>query len=314
MDLSGTSVVVTGAGRGLGRAYALALGAAGASVVVNARDEASASAVATEVRAAGGDAVAEVVEVGGAEAAEQLVARAVEAFGSLDAMVCNAGITRDRVLWKMSDEEFDDVVHVNLRGTFTCGRAAARQMRDQERGGAIVLVGSPAGQQGNFGQTSYAATKAGIATMARTWAAELARANITVNAVLPIAVTRMTSTIPLFAAYAEDVARGEPLPPVVRRRGHFGPPEDAAGVVVFLASGAARHVTGQCIGVGGDRVSLWSLPEEFALAFHDGGWSADDLATAWDTTFGAAHQRFGMELPVLPDRPDRAGAASTETS
>lgn len=305
MDLRGKSVIVTGAGRGLGRAYALALGAAGASVVVNARDAASAAAVVEAVGAAGGTAVAEAVEVGSAEAAEHLVERAVEAFGSLGAVVCNAGIVRDRVLWKMSDEDFDEVVRVNLRGTFTCAKAAARRLRAQGSGGTIVLAGSPAGQRGNFGQTNYAATKAGIAAMAKTWAAELGRSDVTVNAILPTAATRMTSAIPLFAPYVEDVERGKPLPALVRRVGHFGPPEDAAGLVVFLVSEAARHVTGQCIGIGGDRISLWSCSEEIAFAFHDDGWTADDLASSWDTMLGAAHQRFGAELPVLSERPER---------
>lgn len=314
MDLTGTSVIVTGAGRGLGRAYAAALGAAGASVVVNARDEDAAGLVVDEVRRAGGTAVAEVLEVGTAEAAERLVAAAVEAFGRLDALVCNAGIVRDRVLWKMSDDEFDEVIRVNLRGTFTCGRAAAIRMREQGGGGSIILTGSPSGQRGNFGQSNYAASKGAVAAMARTWAAELARADITVNAVLPTAATRMAAAIPLFAPYVEGLGRGEPIPPVVRRAGAFGPPEDAAGLVVFLASPAARRITGQCIGVGGDRISLWSVPQEIALAYHDGGWSADDLAEAFEPAFAANLQRFGIRLPDIPEHPSVLAARERASS
>lgn len=313
MDLTGTSVIVTGAGRGLGRAYAVALGAAGASVLVNARDEEAAGLVVDEVRRAGGTAVAEVLEVGPSEAAERLVSAAVEAFGHLDAMVCNAGVVRDRVLWKMSDEEFDQVLEVNLRGTFTCGRAAAIRLREQGQGGSIVLTGSPSGQRGSFGQSNYSASKGGVAAMARTWAAELARSEITVNAILPTAATRMAAGIPLFAPYVEALGRGEPIPPVVRRAGAFGPPEDAAGLVVFLASRAARGVTGQCIGVGGDRISLWAVPQEIAFAYHEGGWSADELAEAFEPAFGATLQRFGLRLPDIPEHPSVIAAREAAT-
>ena len=129
---------------------------------------------------------------------------------------------RDRVLWKMTDEDFDLVIATHLRGTFTCARAAAIRMREQGEGGRIIVVGSPAGQRGNFGQTNYAAAKAGIAAFARTWAMELARAQITVNAVIPTAWTAMTASIPAYAPLVERVERGEPLPrgrpPGARRR------------------------------------------------------------------------------------------------
>nr|BFF26568.1 hypothetical protein GCM10025732_45330 [Glycomyces mayteni] len=133
MDLNGRSVVVTGAGRGLGRAYALALAAAGASVVVNDADAEAAEAVAAEAVAAGGEAVAAPGAVGPTATAEMLADRAVEAFGRLDGLVANAGVLRDRILWKMSDEDFDTVIGVHLRGTFTCVRAAVQRMRAQGR-------------------------------------------------------------------------------------------------------------------------------------------------------------------------------------
>ena len=133
-------------------------------------------------------------------------------------MVTNAGVLRDRVLWKMTDEDFDLVIATHLRGTFTCARAAAIAMREQGEGGRIIVVGSPAGQRGNFGQTNYAAAKAGIAAFARTWAMELARSAITVNAVIPTAWTAMTASIPAYAPLVERVARGEGLPAAVRQR------------------------------------------------------------------------------------------------
>ncbi|WP_198008910.1 SDR family NAD(P)-dependent oxidoreductase [Saccharomonospora saliphila] len=297
MDLTGRVAVVTGSGGGLGRAYARELAAAGAKVVVNDVDADAARAVVEEITDAGGAAVAEVAAIGPTEAAEALVARAVATFGRLDILVTNAGVLRDKVLWKMSDEDFDTVVDVHLRGTFTCARAAARVMREQGEGGRLILVGSPAGQRGNFGQTNYSAAKAGIAAFARTWSMELARAGITVNAVIPVAATGMTETIPALADYAAAARAGEPLPAFARRALAFGTPEDAAGLVRFLASEAAAEVTGQCIGIGGDRLSLWSHPKQIATAYADGGWSAEAIAEAWATTIGAEPQTVGEKLP-----------------
>ena len=203
--------VVTGSGRGLGRAYAVALARAGAAVVVNDLDVDAAQETVAAVVGDGGRAVAEVCAVGDTAAADALVTRAVAEFGRLDVMVTNAGLLRDRVLWKMTDEDFDVVTHTHLRGTFTCARAAAVHMRAQESGGRIVVVGSPAGQRGNFGQTNYAAAKAGIAAFARTWAMELARSEITVNAIVPTAWTEMTASIPIYEPLVERVEAGEPL-------------------------------------------------------------------------------------------------------
>jgi NAD(P)-dependent dehydrogenase (short-subunit alcohol dehydrogenase family) len=296
MDLTGKVAVVTGSGQGLGLAYARALTAAGASVVINDIDADVAKRAVAELPA--GRAVAEVVAVGDADAAQRLVDRAVSEFGRLDIMCTNAGILRDRVLWKMSDAEFDAVVQVHLRGTFTCVRAAAQRMREQNEGGTVIVAGSPAGQRGNFGQTNYAAAKAGIAAMVRTWAMELAKAQITVNAVVPNAATAMTRTIPAFAPYVEAwEERGEPLPDALRKGEGFGTADDCAGLVVFLASAAARGVTGQCIGIGGDKLSLWSHPQEIATAYTDGGWSADAIAAAWPTSVGRRPETYGIVMP-----------------
>jgi NAD(P)-dependent dehydrogenase (short-subunit alcohol dehydrogenase family) len=292
--------IVTGAGRGLGLAYAEALGAAGLAVVVNDVDpEAAATAVAS-ITASGGRAVAEAGAVGSAEVAQSLVDRAVAEFGRLDVLVTNAGILRDTVLWKMTDDDFDAVVRVHLRGTFTCVRAAAVRMREQGEGGRIICVGSPTGQVGNFGQTNYAAVKAGIVGMVRTWAMELARANITVNAIVPVAATGMTETVPFLRPHAEALSRGEPLPPWVRRELGFGSPADAAGLVAFLASDAAADVTGQAIGVGGDRLALWAHPSETVVEFADGGWTADAIAGTWEASFAGHRQPVGQQVPEQP--------------
>ncbi|MFF0463166.1 SDR family oxidoreductase [Streptomyces mexicanus] len=300
MDLSGKVAVVTGSGRGLGLAYARALAAAGASVVVNDVDAQAAEAAVKQITEDGGRAVAEVVAVGTGEAADALVNRAVNEFGRLDVMVTNAGVLRDRVLWKMSDDDFDTVQHVHLRGTFTCARAAAIRMREQGEGGRIIVAGSPAGQRGNFGQTNYAAAKAGIAAMVRTWAMELAKAGITANAVVPNAATEMTKTMPLFAPYIERYENdGTPFPDSLRKGVAFGTAEDCAGLVVFLASDAAKDVTGQCVGIGGDKLSLWSHPQEISAAYTDGGWSADAIAAVWPTSVGRLPETYGIPAPQL---------------
>ncbi|KUL26797.1 SDR family oxidoreductase [Actinoplanes awajinensis] len=293
MDLTGRVAVVTGSGRGLGLAYAKALAAAGASVVVNDVDQAAVDAAVAEIPGAVGVAAA----VGDTESAERLVAAAVEAFGRLDVLITNAGILRDRVLWKMTDDDFDAVVRVHLRGTFTCARAAAIRMRAQGTGGRLILIASPAGQRGNFGQTNYAAAKAGIAAMARTWALELARSEITVNAVVPIAATEMTKTIPAFAPVIEEAERtGQPYPAWLRRDEGLGTVDDVTGLITFLASDASKGITGQAIGIGGDKLALWSHPAEKQVAFRDGGWSASDIAASWD--FPA--ETYGIPAPRVP--------------
>ena len=300
MDLNGRVALVTGAGRGLGRAYAEALAAAGAMVVVNDADGGAAAEVAEKVTASGGAAVAEAGAVGPAGVAQRLVDRAVAEYGRLDVLVANAGIIRDRILWRMSDEDFDQVLDVHLRGTFTCVRAAVTHMRQQGHGGRVIAVGSPAGQRGNAGQTNYSAAKAAIVGMVRTWSMECARMGVTVNAVVPVAATAMTATIPAFEPYVSAwQADGIPLPRWLRAREGFGTPADAAGLVVFLASAEAGAVTGQAIGVGGDRLSLWSHPQEVAAAYRDGGWSPDAIAEVWPA-LGRWSQPVGTPAPEAP--------------
>jgi NAD(P)-dependent dehydrogenase (short-subunit alcohol dehydrogenase family) len=301
MDLTGRVAVVTGSGGGLGLAYAKALAAAGAAVVVNDLDASTVDSAVDEVNRLGGRAVGVVAPVGETETADALVAKAVDEFGHLDVMVTNAGILRDRVLWKMSDDDFDDVTKVHLRGTFTCARAAAVQLRAQGTGGRLILISSPAGQRGNFGQTNYAAAKAGIVAMARTWAMELAKAGITANAVVPVAATEMTKTIPAFGPLIlESEATGNPLPRWVRRDEGLGTVDDVAALIVFLASEASKDVTGQAIGIGGDKLALWSHPSEVATAYRDGGWSADDILESWSTGVGREHQSYGIPMPRVP--------------
>lgn len=284
-SLQGKVAVVTGSGQGLGLATAKALAKAGAAVVVNDIKQDHADAAVHAITETGGKAVAQIAPIGSSEAANQCVERAVSAFGRLDIMVTNAGILRDKVLWNMSDDDFDQVIETHLRGTFTCARAAVRQFRKQAQGGRLLLVSSLAGQSGNFGQGNYAAAKAGIAAFARTWAMECARMNVTVNAVLPVALTQMVATIPGMAPYVAAVQRGEPLPAEVRMGMGMGYPEDVAPLFTFLASDAAQHISGRCIGLGGDKLALWSNPEEIKTAYQNGGWSAEDIAKTWTNAF-----------------------------
>lgn len=300
MDLTGKVAVVTGAGRGLGLAYARALAAAGASVVVNDIDKASAAEAARSIEDAGGSAAVHVGAVGKAEAADSLVDVSVERFGRLDAMVTNAGILRDRTLWNMTDEEFDAVVEVHLRGTFTCARSAARYFREAQHGGRLILVGSPAGQRGNFGQTNYAACKAGITAFARTWAMELARAGVTVNCIIPTAATEMTRTIPVFAPHIEALENGTPLPDWIRQDQAIGTPDEVAPLIVYLASDASSAVTGQTIGLGGDRLAVWTYPEEADVVLQSGGWDAASIEAQFASRLGAALQTYGVPLPKDP--------------
>jgi len=286
VKLNGKVAIITGSGRGIGRTYAEALAHAGAAVVVNDIDAHLAQETVEAITEAGGHAQSVVVPIGSAEAADELVKRAVEVFGRLDIMCTNAGILRDRVLWNMTDEDFDAVIETHLRGTFTCARAAVRHMRERGEGGRLVLIASMAGQRGNFGQTNYAAAKAGIVAFARTWAMESAKYHITVNAIVPNAITKMTATLPGMAQYAEAVQRGEPLPSAVRMGIGLGTPQDVTPLLVFLVSDEAKEITGQCIGLGGDKLSLWSHPQEIRIAYRDGGWTAEAIAQVWDNSVG----------------------------
>lgn len=300
MDLSGKVAIVTGSGRGLGLAYAKALAAAGAAVVINDVDADVAQAAATEILDAGGKATFVAAAVGSSETAQALVDKAVAEFGRLDILVANAGVLRDKVLWKMTDEDFDLVTQVHLRGTFTCARAAAIQMREQGEGGRLILIGSPAGQYGNFGQTNYAASKAGIVGFAKVWAMELGRSKITTNAVIPVAATAMTATVPFLKPYVDALEAGEPLPEFARRELAFGTADDVAPLVVFLASDAAAGVNGQAVGIGGDRLSLYSHTDQIVKEYAPGGWSADRIAEVWEEKFAPSLQSVGEKLPEPP--------------
>jgi len=241
--LTGKTALVTGASRGIGRAIALKLAEAGANIVVNyAGSEGAASETVAQVKALGRDAIMVRANVSDSEEVNEMFKTALEHFGSLDILVNNAGITRDNLLMRMKEEEWDAVIDTNLKGVFNCLKAATRPMMKQ-RSGKIINITSVVGVLGNPGQANYVAAKAGVIGLTKTAAKELATRGITVNAVAPGFIdTEMTAVLP------EDVKAGLigqiPL-------GRLGQTEDIANVVVFLASDAANYLTGQTLHVDG---------------------------------------------------------------
>jgi NAD(P)-dependent dehydrogenase (short-subunit alcohol dehydrogenase family) len=261
-------IAITGAGRGIGRAVALACAAEGAKVVVNdygvSMDGAEPSSevaeqVVKEIEAAGGTAIALADDISTMAAGERLVSTAVESFGSLDGVVTVAGILRERMLFNMSEEEWDGVISTHLKGTFTVFRAASAVMRKQETGGSLVAFTSGVGMWGSIAQANYAAAKAGIVGLMRSAALGLEKYNINANAIAPVASTRMQANVP--GGTAET-----------------GEPEDIAPMVVYLLSDAARKTTGQTYTVVGGRIALWSQPREIREISKDGRWTVAELA------------------------------------
>ena len=241
--IEGKIALVTGGSRGIGRAIALSLAEAGASVAVCARDLKAAEAVGGEIAAKGGNAFVRRTDVSDPAQADRLMKDILETFGSLDILVNNAGINRDNLLLRMKEEEWDAVMNVNLKGTFNCCKAAARPML-KARGGRIVNISSVVGISGNSGQANYAASKAGLIGLTKTLARELASRNITANVVAPGLVpdTGMTSGLP--AQVVDRMLAEIPL----RRPGTA---QDVAHAVLFLTSDHAAYITGQVIQVDG---------------------------------------------------------------
>ncbi|MGC0331275.1 NAD(P)-dependent dehydrogenase (short-subunit alcohol dehydrogenase family) [Streptomyces sp. SAI-170] len=272
--LTGKVVAVTGAGRGIGRAVALAAAAEGARVVVNdygvSVDGASptseiADAVVKEIEAAGGRAVAVADDISTMAGGQRVVDTALASYGRLDAAVCVAGILRERMLFNMTEDEWDPVLATHLKGTFTVFRAASAVMRAQRSG---TLIGFTSGNhQGSVSQANYSAAKGGVISLVRSAALGLHKYGVTANAVAPVARTRMSAKVPTELT-------------------EIGSPEDVAAFVVYLASERAREITGQVYTVAGPKIAVWAQPRELRSAFSEGGWTPERIADALPGSVG----------------------------
>ena len=272
--LQGKVAIITGAGGGIGREYALLFAAEGAKVMVNdigceangSGQSPAADQVVAEIIARGGQAVANNDPVGSFASAGRIVKAALDAYGQLDILVNNAGILRDRTLLKMTEEEWNSVIEVHLTGSFSCMQAAARVMTEQGNGGRIINTSSSSGLLGYFGQTNYGAAKAGIHALTRIAALELAKHKITVNAIAPAALTRMFQTM-----------RGSDLVSMDT----FGP-KFIAPLAAYLASDAASSVSGQTFGIEGQHVFIYKMMTSHGATQPKGQqpWTIEELGQA----------------------------------
>jgi NAD(P)-dependent dehydrogenase (short-subunit alcohol dehydrogenase family) len=282
MMLKGKVAVVTGAARGVGREIALLMARQGARVVVNdyggsevgtGSDRKPADEVVDEIRRGGGEAVPNYESVASMAGGAAIVKTAVDAFNRVDIVVNNAGILRDRMIFNMSEEEWDAVINTHLKGTFAVTRAAAPIMREQ-KWGRVINMTSTSGLIGNVGQANYAAAKLGIFGLTKVTALDMARYNVTANCISPFAWTRMIGTIP--TETETQKARVEKIKKLS--------PAHIAPVAAFLASDAAKDVTGQVFGVRGKEIMLFSHERPIMRVHLDEGWTAERLAEMFPGT------------------------------
>jgi NAD(P)-dependent dehydrogenase (short-subunit alcohol dehydrogenase family) len=288
--LDGRVAVVTGSGRGIGREFALCMAREGANVVVNdvgvsldgqGTEDDPAAQTCKDIEALGVKAIPSYESVTDFEGAGRMIQSAVDEFGKIDILVNNAGIVRDRSLVKMSEEDFDAVVAVHMKGTFNTARHAAPLMKEAGYG-RIINVTSQAGLRGNFGQTNYGAAKAAIMGMTFVWAIELGKYGITVNAMSPAGATRMTASL-------------------FERSGSEPPPESNpalnAPIVAFLASEQAAHVNGQILGRTDFAYTIYQTPKQVGFMWKDGGFEVDEVVENFDKILGQHLQQVGMTMP-----------------
>jgi NAD(P)-dependent dehydrogenase (short-subunit alcohol dehydrogenase family) len=287
--LDGLSIAVTGAGRGIGRAVAIECAALGASVVVadygvsmdgKDPDSAVANAVVEEITAAGGNAVAVADTVTTMEGGARIVQTAVDSFGRIDGVVCVAGILRERMLFNMTEEEWDPVIETHLKGTFTVFRAAAPIFREQKSG---TMIGFTSGAfAGSVAQANYSAAKGGIVSLTRSAAVGMYKYGVTANVIAPVAKSRMSGQVPM------ELQMGEP--------------EDVAPMVAWLLGPAARHVTGQIYTVNGGHIAVWDQPHEVRAMDKDGRWTIEEITARFD--------EVGQERMPMLDRLDAMAKAA----
>jgi NAD(P)-dependent dehydrogenase (short-subunit alcohol dehydrogenase family)/acyl dehydratase/putative sterol carrier protein len=295
-QLEGQVVLITGAGQGIGRSHALALAREGAKLVINdpgvardgeGSDHKAADKVVAELREVGAEALANYDSVATAAGADAMVAAAIERFGRLDAVINNAGILRDKTLIKLDDADWQLVIDVHLKGTFLVTRAFARHVKERaengQMGGRIVNTSSYAGLIGNFGQTNYSAAKAGIAGLTRSWALELARYGVTVNAIAPMAKTRMTEDIPVIS---NDMR-----------------PEQISPMVAYLLSPESKDITGRIFGIHGQQIFEYQmLMTEGVTKPGADLWAIDEIHAAMPR-ISAAKKGAAISEPTTPQKP-----------
>jgi NAD(P)-dependent dehydrogenase (short-subunit alcohol dehydrogenase family) len=264
--LEGKGVVVTGAGRGIGREIALAVARAGGKVIVNDLDRDVAEEVVAEIKALGGEALANTDSVVSWEGANNMVTQAVDNFGNVGGVVNNAGNLRDVIFHKMTQDDFDQVIGVHLKGSFNVARAAATHFRNQENG-AVVNMTSTSGLIGNFGQANYAAAKAGIAALSKSIALDMQRYNVRSNCIAPFAWSRLIATIP--TETPDQVARVEKLKKMTA--------DKVAIVAAALLSDQAAHITGQIFAVRMNEIFLMSQSRPLRSVHAGEGWTIDSI-------------------------------------
>jgi NAD(P)-dependent dehydrogenase (short-subunit alcohol dehydrogenase family) len=274
--LDGKVAIITGAGGGIGRQHALLFAKEGAKVVVNdlggdrhggGKGGEMADAVVDEIKKAGGDAVANYDSVSTREGADGMLWAALNKFGKIDVLVNNAGVLRDKSFLNMSDTDWNLVFDVHMKGTYYCSQAVCRQLKIQGSGGRIINTTSVSGLMGNFGQANYSAAKAGIYGFTRTLSMEMARAKVTVNAIAPVAFTRMTEDLKMLQAIPNAK---EMLAP-----DHISP------VALFLASDLAADINGTIVGVMGTKVSVYKMIETAGTTPKGANWTAQELRERW---------------------------------
>ncbi len=292
MLLDGKVAVVTGSGTGLGRAFAMGLAWAGAKVVVNSRTPGNVAAVVEEIRRSGGTAEGCAASVASMDGARAIIQTAIDRFGRMDILVNNAGMTGRKLLVDMSEEDFDEVMATNLKGTFACARYAVPHMMNQGWGRIInVSSGSILGQEG---ATSYASSKGGVLNMSLTWAVELAQHGITCNAIRTSAATSLTEAKRKQLKQAALESKGQA--PTDAELGYYKP-EEAAPLVVFLASDQASWINGQFICIDGPSLAICEHTHHAKTAVMPGGWTTELLLQHFATTVGMPLQAYGFLAP-----------------
>ena len=296
--------IITGAGRGIGRGVALMMAAEGASVVVNdlggavdgsGNSSSPADEVVSEIKNAGGSAVANYDSVSSMEGGENIVKTALDSFGKLDIVVTPAGILRDRMIFNLTEQEWDDVIAVHLKGTFTVVKYACILFR-QQRSGRIITFSSESGLFGNTGQTNYGAAKSGIAGFTKVVARDMGRYGVTANSIAPRAATRMIATIPDVAGQMRSQRADSDEPPPERPVLN---PDDIAPFACYLASDFASNVNGQTFLIHGSNITLLSQPRRVRTIFKQGRFTLDEISKLAPTELT---QGLVNPSPVQPPR------------